>query len=60
MKTAPTLLINTPMPDFNSDEEAKNTMALLKLLELGRQQIEAAQFKPAREVFRKMDVEILG
>jgi hypothetical protein len=35
-------------------------MALLKILALGRKQIEDGQFKPTREVFAKMDKEILG
>ncbi len=46
--------------DIKSYEATKNTMALLKILAMGRQQIEEGQFKPAREVFAKMDKEILG
>lgn len=45
--------------DIKSYEESKNTMALLKLLALGREQIEKGKFKPAREVFARMDKEIL-
>ncbi len=45
--------------DIKSYEESKNTMALLKLLALGRGQIETGKFKPAREVFKRMDKEIL-
>ncbi len=45
--------------DIKSYEESKNTMALLKLLALGRAQIETGKFKPAREVFERMDKEIL-
>ncbi|MBR7745915.1 type II toxin-antitoxin system Phd/YefM family antitoxin [Undibacterium baiyunense] len=45
--------------DFKSYEDTKNTMALLKILALGRKQIEEGQFKPAREVFAKIDKEIL-
>lgn len=45
--------------DIKSYEESKNAMALLKLLALGRGQIEKGKFKPAREVFKRMDKEIL-
>ena len=45
--------------DIKSYEDTKNTMALLKILALGRKQIEEGQFKPARKVFAKMDKEIL-
>lgn len=45
--------------DIKSYEESKNTIALLKLLALGRAQIESRKFKPAREVFKRMDKEIL-
>ena len=34
-------------------------MALLKLLALGREQIESRKLKPAREAFKRMDKEIL-
>jgi prevent-host-death family protein len=46
--------------DIKSYEDDKNTLALLKLLALGRKQIEEGKFKPAREVFAKMSKEILG
>lgn len=46
--------------DIKSYEDTKNTMALLKILALGRKQIEDGQFKSARDVFAKMDKEILG
>jgi PHD/YefM family antitoxin component YafN of YafNO toxin-antitoxin module len=46
--------------DIKSYEDDKNTLALLKLLAMGRKQIEEGKFKPAREVFDKMDKEILG
>jgi prevent-host-death family protein len=45
--------------DIKSYEENKNTMVLLKLLALGRTQIETGKFKPAREVFKRMDTEIM-
>jgi prevent-host-death family protein len=46
--------------DIKSYEEDRDTMALLKLLAMGRKQIEAGKFKPAREVFAKLDKELLG
>ncbi len=46
--------------DIKSYEDGQNTLALLKILAMGRQQIEDGKFKPAREVFAKMDKEILG
>jgi prevent-host-death family protein len=46
--------------DIKSYEDAKNTMALLKILALGRKQIIEGEFKPAREVFANMDKELLG
>ena len=46
--------------DIKSYEDDKNTLALLKLLAIGRKQIEEGKFKPAREVFGKMDKELLG
>ena len=45
--------------DIKSYEESKNTLALLKLLALGRAQIETGNLKTAREVFKRMDKEIL-
>lgn len=46
--------------DIKSDEDVRNTLALLKIVAMGRQQIEAGKFKPAREVFARMDREIAG
>ncbi len=48
------------LQDIKSYEDDKNTLALLKILAMGRTQIEEGKFKPAREVFAKMDKEILG
>ena len=45
--------------EIKSYEETKNSMALLKILALGRKQIEEDHFKRAREVFAKMDKEKL-
>jgi prevent-host-death family protein len=45
--------------DIKSYEDTKETMALLKILAMGRKQIEAGKFKPAREVFAKLDKAIL-
>jgi prevent-host-death family protein len=44
--------------DIKSYEEDKNTLALLKILAMGRKQIDEGRFKPAREVFARMDHEI--
>jgi prevent-host-death family protein len=44
--------------DIKSYEEDKNTLALLKILAMGRKQIDEGRFKPAREVFARMDQEI--
>jgi prevent-host-death family protein len=41
--------------DIRSYEASQNTMALLKLLAMGRKQIEEGKFRPAREVFADMD-----
>ncbi len=46
--------------DIKSYEDDKNTLALLRLLVMGRKQIEEGKFKPAREVFAKMDKKISG
>jgi PHD/YefM family antitoxin component YafN of YafNO toxin-antitoxin module len=46
--------------DIKSYEDDKNTLALLKIIAIGRRQIEEGKLKPAREVFAKMDKEILG
>jgi PHD/YefM family antitoxin component YafN of YafNO toxin-antitoxin module len=48
------------LQDIKSYEDDKNTLALMKLLAMGRKQIEEGKFKPAREVFAKMEKEILG
>jgi prevent-host-death family protein len=45
--------------DIKSYEDDKNTMALLKILAMGRKQIEEGKFKPAREVFAEMDKNII-
>lgn len=44
--------------DIKSYEDDKNTLALLKILAMGRKQIEEGKFKPAREVFEKMNKDI--
>lgn len=41
--------------DIRSYEDTQNTMALLKLLAMGKRQIEEGRFRPAREVFAEMD-----
>lgn len=46
--------------DIKSYEDDKNTLALLKILAMGRKQIEEGKFKPARDVFAKMDQDVLG
>lgn len=46
--------------DIKSYEEDMNTLALLKILAMGRKQIEEGKFKSAREVFAQLDKEILG
>lgn len=45
--------------DIKSYEANQNTMALLKLLAMGRKQIEEGRFRPAREVFADMDMAFL-
>lgn len=45
--------------DIENYDEDKNNLALLKILAMGRAQIEAGKFKPAREVFAQLDKEIL-
>lgn len=45
--------------DIKSYEDDKNTIALLKLLALGRKQLDEGKFKPAREVFTRLDKVIL-
>lgn len=46
--------------DIKSYEEGKEAMALLKLLAMGRKQIESGEFDAAEDVFARMDKEILG
>ena len=46
--------------DIKSYEDDRNTLALLKILAMGRKQIDEGKFKPARELFAAMDKEILG
>lgn len=48
----------TGEPHQNSEATAE-TMALLKILTMGRKQIEVGKFKPAREVFARLDKSIL-
>lgn len=45
--------------DIRSYEATQNTMALLKVLAMGRKQIEEGRFWPAREVFAEMDTAFL-
>ncbi len=45
--------------DIKSYEENRNTMALLKILAMGRKQIEQGKFRQARKVFAEMDKEFL-
>lgn len=41
--------------DIKSFEENRNTIALLKILAMGRKQVEAGKFRKARTVFADMD-----
>ena len=45
--------------DIRSYEATQNTMALLKVLAIGRKQIEGGRFRPARGVFADMDKALL-
>lgn len=45
--------------DIQSFEETNNTIALLKLLAMGKKQIEQNRIVSATDVFSKMDQEIL-
>ncbi len=45
--------------DIKSYEENRNTMALLKILAMGRKQIEQGKFRQARKVFAEMDKKFL-
>jgi len=42
------------LQDIKSFEQTQETLALLKILALGRRQIEKGQVKPAAEVFRRL------
>ena len=42
------------LQDIKSFEQTQETLALLKILALGRRQIEQGQVKPAAEVFRRL------
>jgi len=46
--------------NIKSYEDGKNTLSLLKLLSTGKKQIVQKKFKPAQEVFAKMDEDLLG
>lgn len=46
--------------DIKSYEEGKEAMALLKLLAMGRKQIDSGEYEKAEDVFARMDKEILG
>lgn len=41
--------------DIKSYEETSNTIALLKILAMGRKQIEEGKFRKAKTVFAEMD-----
>lgn len=45
--------------DIKSYEEERNTIALLKILAMGRKQIAAGKVRPARAVFAELDKTIL-
>lgn len=46
--------------DNKNAEGTKETMALLKILAVGRKQIAASQFKPVPDVFAKLDLALLS
>lgn len=46
--------------DITSDAGDRNTLELLNLLAMGRKQIEEGKFSSAKDVFARMDKEILG
>ena len=46
--------------DITSDEGDRNTLELLKLLAMGRKQIEEGKFSSAKDVFARMDKEFFG
>ena len=43
--------------DVKSYEERENTLAMLKLLALGKREIELGKFKDAEDVFARLDIE---
>lgn len=43
--------------DIHSYQQTQETFALLKLLAMGRQQIENGQFRSAEDVFAELDAE---
>lgn len=45
--------------DIKSYEEERNTIALLKILAMGRKQIAEGKVRPARAVFAELDKTIL-
>lgn len=45
--------------DIESFEENRNTIALLKILAMGKKQIEQGKMRPATDVFTEMEQEIL-
>ncbi len=45
--------------DIKSFEEIGNTIALLKILAMGRKQIEEGKVRPARKVFAELDRKFL-
>ena len=45
--------------DIKSYEEERNTIALLKILAMGRKQIAEGKVRPARAVFAELDKAIL-
>ena len=46
--------------DNKSDADDRSTLELLKLLAMGRKQIEEGKFSSAKDVFARMDKEIFG
>ena len=45
--------------DIQAYEQQQETMALLKILAIGRRQIEAGKVAPAREAFARLDRKLL-
>lgn len=48
------------LQDIASYEETQETMALLKILALGNQQVEAGNIKPVNDVVRRLRAHIAG